>query len=1335
MSTGKHKGAGKGLKVLAAIICLLLLVLVSAGQAFMPGNTGFGADEKGMDGVNKAALERLRGIPRLPVPEKYLDENAPVLPPVVDNSIHPYMPPMIWQYVFDCGQVAGVYFTFTYEINRLRGLSSYPYENIYPSGFTWNFMNQAAWNKGVSYIDSWEIIRDCGNPNVPAYGGYYNYGGLTYWMSGYDKYYQAMQNRIEGYYSIHVKAEEGLQVLKHYLHDHLDGSQTGGLANFYAHLPIPMSTLAVGTPEQGKVVIPVFPPNAGHAFTIVGYNDSVRWDYNGDGKFTNDLDINEDGKVDMQDWEIGALKVYNSQGSSWGNLGACYVMYKTFADDFGNGGIWDNVVQVLKVKEKYTPLLTLKAKIKHTSRGKLGISAGVSTNTNDTTPAHILTFPIFHFQGGDHYMQGDTTEAAKTMEIGLDITPLLNVFESSASAKFFLIMEEKDSTNQDDGNILSCSLIDYSSGFQEISATGLPVNIRNNRTTFIPMVHQPEISKPVIQTDSIPGMMRGFPFYQQLTATNGMPGYHWQINMNYDVVSEPIPPPPPPGGTFLNMGTTGVSIHELLFSLPFYDSSFSTIYIHGNGVVTFSGLNDNWPYSPDQKDILRSHLRIVPFQGETLIIPENGDGVWFEASRSTATIRWRCTPVEKVLVSQVDFALVIDSTGRIEFHYGNMDYPENGSWVAGISRGDQWNCSIFPLDESSGIPVMHQIKLTRPPIQTGIRLSEDGILSGIPEQPILTGDLNIFVRDNRSLQDKKSIPFMQRALLIHPSAHNLSGQVLQYGDIAMVDLQVANPGTLSFQDVLFTLRSDDPYITIIDSVFRMNTLPTGDSISLFNLFSFLIEPNTPDGHILALVIHANASNYHQIRPFDLSVSSPMLEAVTYSFPDDPNDRLEAGETTRIGIVFQNTGSAGSAAGYVKAAGTDNLITLLTDSVSIPAISPLEKVTLDFLISADGSTPDDYLAKLNLTAVDGKGVVCRSSLFLQTGHEHLEDFESADFTRFPWNLPNYKPWGIVNDTVFQGSHAARSAGLFHSDQSNLDITLTTLRDDSVIFYLAVSSEKTLFERYSDYAGFFIDGSDQGAWDGAKPWQRITIPVKKGVHMFRWMYRKDSVVTVGNDGVWLDNIRFPDALLLTPVLSTIPDTVLEVSLYASEQESASIMVMNTGKGSMYITHEIFGNLPPWMDFQSGTMLLPSGGKIFLPIGFNSSGLGPGVYSTRIRIKNQLEEEKNIHVVMHVLFPPGVDEPVNPGDLVRVFPNPFNDLVNILIRQQTAGWISIDIIDLFGRKVKNLFEGSLIPGEHHLSWDGCDEHGDKPASHLFFIRIASATNDHSVILIKGS
>ena len=32
--------------------------------------------------------------------------------------------------------------------------------------------------------------------------------------------------------------------------------------------------------------------------TIVGYNDSIRFDYNGDGKYTNDVDQNEDGIID-----------------------------------------------------------------------------------------------------------------------------------------------------------------------------------------------------------------------------------------------------------------------------------------------------------------------------------------------------------------------------------------------------------------------------------------------------------------------------------------------------------------------------------------------------------------------------------------------------------------------------------------------------------------------------------------------------------------------------------------------------------------------------------------------------------------------------------------------------------------------------------------------------------------------------------------------------------------------------------------------------------------------------------------------------------------------------
>jgi hypothetical protein len=44
------------------------------------------------------------------------------------------------------------------------------------------------------------------------------------------------------------------------------------------------------------------------------------------------------------------------------------MMYRTLAEFYGNGGIWNNTVNVLRLKEPYSPLLTMKIKLAHTSR-------------------------------------------------------------------------------------------------------------------------------------------------------------------------------------------------------------------------------------------------------------------------------------------------------------------------------------------------------------------------------------------------------------------------------------------------------------------------------------------------------------------------------------------------------------------------------------------------------------------------------------------------------------------------------------------------------------------------------------------------------------------------------------------------------------------------------------------------------------------------------------------------------------------------------------------------------------------------------------------------------
>ncbi|MBK7028999.1 MAG: hypothetical protein IPH45_07235 [Bacteroidales bacterium] len=104
--------------------------------------------------------------------------------------------------------------------------------------------------------------------------------------------------------------------------------------------------------------------------TILGYNDSIRWDYNGDGQYTNNIDLNGDGILNLKDWEIGGFKIANTYGNvgNWANQGFAWATYKSFADNPASGGIWNNAAYIAYAKQDLTPKLTMKVSLKHTSQ-------------------------------------------------------------------------------------------------------------------------------------------------------------------------------------------------------------------------------------------------------------------------------------------------------------------------------------------------------------------------------------------------------------------------------------------------------------------------------------------------------------------------------------------------------------------------------------------------------------------------------------------------------------------------------------------------------------------------------------------------------------------------------------------------------------------------------------------------------------------------------------------------------------------------------------------------------------------------------------------------------
>lgn len=66
---------------------------------------------------------------------------------------------------------------------------------------------------------------------------------------------------------------------------------------------------------------------------------------------------------------------------------------------------------------------------------------------------------------------------------------------------------------------------------------------------------------------------------------------------------------------------------------------------------------------------------------------------------------------------------------------------------------------------------------------------------------------------------------------------------------------------------------------------------------------------------------------------------------------------------------------------------------------------------------------------------------------------------------------------------------------------------------------------------------------------------------------------------------------------------------------------------------------------------------------------------------------------------------------------FPNPFNSLTIIKYILPQFGKVSINIIDIIGRKVKTLIDKEQSSGEHSTFWNGKDNFGNNVASGIYF------------------
>ena len=217
---------------------------------------------------------------------------------------------------------------------------------------------------------------------------------------------------------------------------------------------------------------------------------------------------------------------------------------------------------------------------------------------------------------------------------------------------------------------------------------------------------------------------------------------------------------------------------------------------------------------------------------------------------------------------------------------------------------------------------------------------------------------------------------------------------------------------------------------------------------------------------------------------------------------------------------------------VTAQGSGGPYTAVTNSKGIYALVRVNSgstYTVSVMKSGHNFIPQAVTTGTSRNGIDVSGNRWQID-FVESHTSALEDFETGDFSKFPWEHAGDASWTVASRQKHSGAYSAQAGTIEDDGSTALKVTLGCI-SGNITFCRKVSSESGC-----DYLKFYIDGVEKDKWSDREDWAKVSFGVTAGTRTFEWTYSKDSSESGGDDTVWIDDIEFP--VTIAPKIASNP-----------------------------------------------------------------------------------------------------------------------------------------------------------------------------------------------------